>query len=251
MNIIIKSVLLVLFVSLFMMPSCDKNTVSYNLEEELDLTQRENEEAELAALWLSNKIVAPQELYEKVLYGFSLLRSDYSLTIPEVNIPFTFPDLATGVWLNMSDTAVELIRSGNYDAWDYLNTFYGIADMDTFVFIDNFIVTLSYNGRLNTYKLSQKYAVLPGVVRAERAGAVCGDWSNTYPWLDNGNLTFLVRNAWGDCPAGCTESHLYYFKMRSGEIDYIGDWDTGPAPSWWDEAKVAYETYRCYPNDPE
>ena len=223
----------------------------------LDLTPRENAEAEEAALWLSNEIVAPQDLYEKVLKGFNLLRGKYADSIPEVNIPFKFPTGTNGILMGIDSLAAGLIRSGIYDAWDSLNAYYRSFQIDTsdWSYGNSFIfyVTISFEGRLNTYRLCDLYEKLPGVIWAS-AGGYVGDWPCTYPWIDSTvNLTFLVRNAWGDCPAGCIMSHYYYFKMKSGDIDYIGDWEFSyplSPPEWWDEAKVAFETYRFYPSDP-
>ncbi|MCP4706451.1 MAG: hypothetical protein GY865_17775 [candidate division Zixibacteria bacterium] len=213
----------------------------------LDLTPRENAEAEEGALYISSEIVASQDLYEKVLDGFTRLREKFSDSISHVNIPFRLAFSPHGFSMGMSDSAVIAIRAGEYKVWDSLNSFYNCISLDT---VSNlwgpFYVYIKYEGRLNTFIIAEMYEKLPGVIWASAGGSV-GDWSCTYPWVDNmGNLTFLVRYAWGDCPSGCALSHYYYFKMQEGDIEYIGDWETTHSPTppyWWDEAKVARDAY--------
>ncbi|MCP4706450.1 MAG: hypothetical protein GY865_17770 [candidate division Zixibacteria bacterium] len=255
MKFVAKSVALILLLLLFVIPSFGENVVSYDLEQELDRTPRENEEAELAALWLSNKIVAPQDLYEKVLGGFSLLREKYSDSIPEVNIQFRFPFDANGVSIGLDTSAIELIRAGKYNAWDSLNSYYRFIKLDTNDYsygdINMFHVSIFFEGRLNYFMVAEEYAKLPGVRYASFGLYFGGDRSTTHPWVDStGNISFLVRKAWGDCPAGCLESHYFYFKMISDDIIYIGDWEPTYPPStppiWWEEAEVAVQYDKFY-----
>ncbi len=253
----VSVVLLILIVLLAV--ACEKRHSTepdpgYNPPDEeidpLDLTPRENAEAEEGALYISSEIVAPQDLYEKVLDGFTRLREKFSDSISYVNIPFRLAFSPNGFTMGMSDSAVIAIRAGDYKVWDSLNNFYNCTSLDTVSSSwGPFYVYIKYEGRLNTYLIADMYEKMPGVIWASAGGAP-GDWSCTYPWIDStGNLTFLVRNAWGDCPSGCAVSHYYYFKMQSGDIEYIGDW--GPTypppqispPDWWEEAKVAADAY--------
>lgn len=252
----IKFLIILLFVfNFFIMLSCDRSaTSSEETINPIDLTPRENAEAEEAALFLSKELMAPQELYEKVLDGFNLLRKKYADSIPEVNIAFNLPISASYFKMGISDSAAMELRSNNYYAWDSLNTYYNISIFDTISLSWEFYVWLKSDGRFNQYEICDIYENLPGV-NWTFPGYYGEDRSSTYPWIDStGNLTFLVRKAWGDCPSGCMESHYYYFKMESGEINYIGDWEWSypqpPQPDWWDEASIAPLMYYYYPNDP-
>lgn len=256
---IVRSVIILLFVfNLFFALSCDrKPTFSDETIDPLELTPRENAEAEEAALFISGELVAPQDLYEKLLSGFSLLREKYSDSIPEVNIPFELSYAAEAILIGLSDSAITALRAGNYHAWDSLNTHYNYYLIDTSAHSRTFYTFIFFNGRYNMFNLGELYKELPGISYAH-GGMYWNYGSRTYPWIDNtGNLTFLVDSAWGDCPSGCMNSHYYYFKMLSGDLEYIGDWEPDYhqsqviPPDWWDEAKVAYETYWDYPNDPE
>ncbi len=213
----------------------------------IDLTPRENAEAEESALFISGEIVAPQDLYEQVLDGFIRLREKFADSISYVNIPFFMPFNSNGFTMSMSDFAVMAIRAGDYVAWDSLNNYYNYSNIDTVADPwGYFYVYIKYEGRLNTSKIANMYEKFPGVLWAS-AGGYIGDRPHSYPWVDSaGNLSFLIRNAWGDCPAGCIMSHYYYFKMQEGEIEYIGNWEaTYPftPPGWWDEAKVAADAF--------
>jgi hypothetical protein len=86
---------------------------------------------------------------------------------------------------------------------------------------------------------------LDGVRYAEPNGFV-GDWSNVYPWRLDEGMSYLWRDAWGDCPAGCINSRFWYFRVTDAGIEYVGTFDkwVDPEPPWWGEAKSAYFRYR-------
>ena len=56
------------------------------------------------------------------------------------------------------------------------------------------------------------------------------------------SITYLFREAWGDCPAGCTANRYWYFECTPESCTYIGVWDAAarePRPDWWEQARVA------------
>ncbi len=234
--------------------SCGRKTTSPDEPTDLELTPRENVEAEEAAIMLSGDLVAPQDLYEVLMEGFGLLREKYADSIPYVNIRFSLPYGPSTIGLMMSDSAGDEIIAGNYFAWDSLNARYKCSTIDTVIFPWGLCVSIVFEGRYNVYLLSDNYANLPGVEVAE-PGQGRIDRPITYVWFyDVANLAYLVRDAWGDCEAGCACSHFYYFKQQSDDIIFIGDWgpeyEDGqliPPPGWWEEAHTALqEIYGWY-----
>ena len=252
----LSRLILIFFVlALYLISSCGGNpTASEKPVNPLDLTPRENAEAEEAALFLSGDLIAPQDMYKRLLHGFSLLRDKYSDSIPEVNIPFILPTSTSIFKLGMSDSAAIEFRVNNYDAWDSLNALYSFSVSDTNTFPWGFRVWLKSNGRYNLHDICDMYDMLPGIDWTY-PGYYGDDRPITFPWIDSvGNLVFLVRDAWGDCPAGCDHGHLFYFKMRSGDIEFIGDWGPygpeshPPEPDWMDEISAIGKAYWYYPD---
>jgi hypothetical protein len=214
----------------------------------LDLTPRENAEAEWIALWLSGELVAPESLYVKVLDSRTKLLEQYIDSIPEVAIEFDYPVFKSDIRLYFSDSAKSLIRSGDYHVWDSLNNYFKVVEIDTIAFSSLYSARLSFSGRLNPSILCSEYISLPGVSKIYPEYSLIGDRPGMYPWIIDNYMTFLVRDAWGDCPSGCAQSHLFYFKESDDGIDFIGDWYRPPddEPAWWEEAKIAWYEYAMY-----
>lgn len=218
--------------------------------EDIEESDRAHKEAGLMALWYCDELIASAEIYLKFDTALKFLRNTYADSIPEVNIPFQFPSVVSQILVCLTDSAVQEFRNGTYHQWDSLNTLFRLEQMDTSVYFDiTHSVKLTFKGQLHPKYLAGYYEQLEGVVWAERNGYM-GDWPNIYPWILDGRVTFLVRNAWGDCPAGCIHSHLFYFKETDSGMEYLGDWQNcDPLPWWHEEAKAAFCKY--YYGDPD
>jgi hypothetical protein len=58
-------------------------------------------------------------------------------------------------------------------------------------------------------------------------------------------MTYLFREAWGDCMNGCLKNRYWYFGCRAGACSLVGEWDSTvdlTVPEWWAEARIA-KTY--------
>jgi hypothetical protein len=209
-------------------------------------TPRANQEAEEMALWLSGDLVAPESLYEQVLDGVTRLREAYADSIPELDSIGFRPEWISGyIGLSFdSVTAMEVI-DGSYHDWDSLNTLLKVTRIqgpDTTGIIRTWHAGLYFEGRLHYERLSEMYSGLRGVKYTGWAGWG-GDYPNLYPWINDGMLTFLLRDADGDCMAGCYWSKFWYFRVESDRIDLVGSYDTdghGPVPDWWQEARESF-----------
>ncbi len=209
-------------------------------------SNRPDREANLMALWYCNKLIPDIDTYTRFHEGFTALREEFGDSIPEVAIPFFTPWVPGEILVCLSDSADAEYEAGNYTAWDFLNERLFIEEIREPLYPHVLkMYKLSFKSNLNPTILESYYDTLPGVLFADPNGYV-GDWPCTYPWIIEDTLTFLVRDAWGDCPAGCINSHFFYFKETSTGFELIGSWLKWdePEPDWWPEAKVAYETYR-------
>ena len=223
------------------------------LERLLEQTPRADKEAELAALWLSDELLAPESLYQEIRDGLSIIRSNYGIweNFNPFSLHFQYNLVESMIFIRFTDSIVAQIRQGTYTGWDSLNTLYRVIEIDTswFSFIGS--VKLYFKGRLNPEILARHYRQLDGVVGAE-ASSYGGDWSNVYPWIVDGKLAFLFRQAWGDCPCGCEYSHFWYFKKENGSYEFVGDFNSAIdslAPEWWQKVKWAYCKFRYIPDE--
>ena len=249
MKIINFSIIFIFAFILFFAFSCERNSSSSKVTiNPLDLTPRDIAEAEWAALYLSDEMVAPDSMYNKVLHGLNQLQF-YASSVPEVSISFYYPTYNSSLEILFTDSAKIEIREGEYHNWDSLNLYYSVNRIDTMDFDGFFVALLSFEKRLNPSLLCEKYISLPGVKRVSAGGIQAGDRPKKYITLNNGLLNFLIRNAWGDCPAGCPYSHYFYFKQSEDTMIYIGDWNpqtTETPPEWWDEADDMFWEYAEY-----
>jgi hypothetical protein len=240
---------LILILSLFAI-SCDDSTAPQEktpgLSSVIDYP-RPDQEAEEAALWLSGELEAPKELYLTIRRDLALIRGNYQAIIQEVGITFFPPWVPGELLMGVTDEAKQQIRQGTYQDLDSLNAYYHLAALDTnrtFDWIN--LVKLTFKGRLHPKVLSVPYGDVASVTYAEPNG-YAGDWSNVYPWIIDGGMSYLFRKGEGDCPSGCIDNYFWYFKVSdAGIVEYVGTWKLGhvPIPHWWEEARVAYESFR-------
>lgn len=209
-------------------------------------TPRENREAEEAALWVSDSLVAPENLYNAILNDLAVIRTKYGDDISEVQITFVPPWVTSQIILGVNDEAKAQILAGKYHDLDSLNTALRCTGGPIrSVGMGNSIL-LSFKGRLHPERLAELYKQVKSVVWAE-PNRFAGDWSNVYPCGSVDGRGYLFREAWGDCPSGCTENCFFYFKVKSSVIEYVGGWCTmvGPEPDWWSEVKPFWLRFRA------
>lgn len=204
-------------------------------------------EAALMALWYCDGLIPSGEVYVRFRDALRELRWTYWHDIPAVKIRFIFPAVPSQILVSLTDSAITEFRNGTYHAWDSLNVLFHLRSIDSLPLLEEMkYVRMSFEGRLHPDHLRLYYEMLPGVTGAE-AIKYGGDWPNLYPWILDDKVTFLARDAWGDCPAGCTESHFYYFKEADTGFIYIGDWQFWtPVPDWWAEGRTAFCAYTTH-----
>ena len=206
---------------------------------------RENAEAELAALWLSGELTAPKALYQTIKDDLSDIRAAYTDSIAELEIEFVPPWEPSQVLVGFTESGVERLRAGDYPEFDELNDLFHLAELDTKFHWHSPLAILTFEGRQHPARIAAPYESFDDVRYAEPNGFV-GDWGNVYPWWLDEGISYLWRDAWGDCPAGCINSRFWYFRVTDAGIEYVGTFEkwVDPEPPWWGEAKAAYFRYR-------
>lgn len=238
-----------------LMVGCDGVTKPEQVDPLADLKQRlaqsprDNEEAELMALFLSGEIAAPETLYIQVRDALTRLRDAFSDSVPCLDsISYRHKFLTSYLSLWMLDDAVEKVRNGSYHDWDSLNTLYRVTSIDTSSFSRERyrVASLQFEGRLNTALLKEYYENLYGVYDVTRSSYFFGDGPNIYPWIIDTGFTFLLRATNPFCPSGCGLGHVWYFKEMDMQPVLIGDYVEDAQsewPDWWPEANDAYCTW--------
>lgn len=205
------------------------------------------EEAEFIALCLSGELVAPNDLYNQVLNDLKAIRSAFGDDFKLINrLAFTPPWIENCIIIGFDDTTAKKVANGEYHAWDELNKKYQVFTKDTTSVERYGYAILYFKDRLHPCRLAELYAVLPGV-RHTGPNRLDGDWPNVYPRQTGNGITYLFRDAWGDCPSGCIHNEYWYFVFEENQPLFIGHWtrhENLQEPDWWDEAKQNIEQYR-------
>jgi hypothetical protein len=213
-------------------------------KQDTDFTPKDNEEAELIALYLSEELIAPNSLYNQVLKNLAAIRSTFGDDFEPINhISFTPPWIAGCLIIRFDDTTAQKIANDEYHAWDELNEKYQVTDTTDISPLGT--IALYFEGRLHPWRLAELYVNLPGVVYTELNYRI-GDFPNIYPRQTITGITYLFRNAWGDCPDGCIENEYWYFIFEGCHPIFIGHWaayENPEEPNWWNEAKQNRELF--------
>ena len=205
-----------------------------------------SDEAQLAALWLTNEIKPPLAIALQIENDLKRIRTNYADSMPIFNQVFIYPVPPKNISVTLTDSAVSAIRADTFTAWDDLNQSFGINRINTnFNGNNKNYVRLYFEEHWNPSRVAPFYYDIEGVRHANPALRF-GDYSNFYPWYVDGEIAYLFREGWGDCPSGCMYNHFWYVKKINGEWTIIGDFEKEyqkPYPDWWDEISEAYWSY--------
>lgn len=204
-------------------------------ENALELSPREDAEAEIGAMLMLDTLVAPTWAYDRVKRDLAMIRAQFSGSYPEVNIAVKAPWSVGQLMLGFDHTTYNLIKGNSYNQWDDLNETFR---MESIQFWDDYnILILVFIPRLNPTIIKCDYEGLPGLKYAAATGFTT-DQPQNYIGQRDGLFHYFFRDAWGDCPNGCINNHIFYFTTTTeGDAKYIGDYlvqnpdDT--APTWF------------------
>ncbi len=219
-------------------PTIPEPTALESLQERLAQTPRLNREAEEMALWLSQELVAPESLYQRLDTAVHRLRNQFVPKIPSIDeIHYYLSPRPSAINIVFDSSVAKEMRNGSYSDWDSLNSLFGAQVVDTveLVYEGGFWVAMRFAGRLSSDSLEHYYEQLPGVQYAYSVGGLL-DGSRLYPYLESGELRFLLRNAWGDCYNGCIINAFTYFREEADTFQLVGQYFRAPdeeVPDWW------------------
>lgn len=214
-------------------------------------------EAELMALFMDSTMVAQQSTYLEIELALTAFHAQYA------NFDTTWwfkPDIENATWINvtqlpftyplyvgkleigfLNDSIAALVRSGDYHAWDSLNTYYHLDSVQT---DSNHSIPamLYFHPRLDSRHLATEYQPLPGVGQISVMPFSRQVSGILLPWReDDGRICFLADFGWGNCHNGCSMHRYFYFKRADDQngrpvFSLAGSFQTGDeSPMWWDD----------------
>jgi len=193
---------------------------------DLERSPREDKEAEVMALCLSNRLVAPEHLYQTISHQLAIIRAQYGDSIPQLR-EITFKPLwVTGeLFIKLTLEAREEVRRCEYHDLDFLNARLKLAQMDTTRLRSNPLwVYLTFEGRLHPERLVELYGTVASVVYVKPNYRI-GDRSNIYLSFWENRIIYLFREARDDCPSGRICERHWWFEATPSGINYIGSFD--------------------------
>lgn len=192
-------------------------------------TPRGDENLELLALSLEpDRLVASDGMYERVVRDVGAIRA---LDPDLADIAYRPYDDARSLIFQASDTVMEEMASGEYDAWDCPNLFYAATAIET----HSFSVSVRFKGVYRMSRLVGEYEDMPSVEYVGRNGMM-GDGPTICASFEGELVHYVFDDAWGDCPAGCiAHDYTHYTVDADGAVTLSGEWDNSgddPAPEW-------------------
>jgi hypothetical protein len=197
------------------------------------------EEAEQIALYLDEGVRLDRFLMKRVFYDISLIRGAFRDWIEAVDYVFFHPPCTDeAVAVRFGSNTYALAASDSFKAWSELNDRYGPVSRQNED--DLRTVILFFDGLYDYRALAAEYAKVAGV-----AEATCippsEDSPNIYARRTDSGITYLFRDAWGDCATLCEGNEFFYFICENDDAVYVGSWNPDERvhpPDWWEEARL-------------
>ena len=239
--------LLVIPIGCGMFPTGDDDKVKF--VNPLDLTPRENEEAELMALWLSGELVAPTDLYDSIVTELALIREqwadslafwDDSLDCCQGSLTFTPTWTAGTVNITAPKPVYDSAVSGTHHQFNkIMNEYRALIPINYYELFGKTHFSMVSDELISPYVMKNEIEKIDGVLYAS-FGPFLGSTANVYRLATDDGIRYFWDFAWGDCPAGCIFGHIFYFEVTDGIVSLIDThtWRTR------DEEPVWFDTFR-------
>jgi len=182
-------------------------------------TPREDTNIELLALKFSDRVVAEQDVYDRLVKDLSSIRAQ-DPSIASIN--YFAPNDGKSLLLTVDVPTATAIANGNYHSWNCLNDAYGATNINQMSVGDTGFVELTLRGNYRLDIVSKQYAKLEGIKSA--GPAIGGGDGPTICLTRTNNLWhYVFDDASGDCPAGCTEHAYKHFTTdQTGAVVDLG-----------------------------
>lgn len=164
---------------------------------------RENREAEMLAIVLSEEIRAPDDLYDRIAGDLGLIREELPELEEVVNlVPYSPNELLVGLEHGASD-----------DILDELNAFYRVSAVREIQPISVFILT--FCDTLNAQVVKAPYQAIPEVRFAE-PDETFGDGNHVTVFPMASAYRYVFDEGYGDCRLGCLHHRIWTIEVDEG-----------------------------------
>ncbi len=224
-------------------------------ESDLALTPRANFDAEYLAMEASGEMVAPQQLYERVVTELAMIREQNSEVNGEENCDLTALNCPITVrtdWssdeplvVGFDEEGQTKIESDTYTDWNELNQFFRMNPIQTI--LNSSFVILGSDAVVNIEKLSQEYAKLSHITSAD-PNYLAGDSNDICLSIEGEVHSYIFNEGFGDCPSGCISETYYGFSIDAdGNLTQLGTWsnsESSEEPEWFRNLTACREGLR-------
>jgi hypothetical protein len=186
-----------------------------------------NREAETLAIEASGAVVAPQQVYDRIVRDLDAIRASN----PVDGIRTTASWVPDELLIGFDDAGKAAVAAGAYTDWNCSNALYGMTSID----VRSAFVLVHYGHLFNMPLLAATYATLPHITYAEPNG-LYGDGDDVCASSDGETYSYVFDAGSGDCAAGCIEHTYWGFSTsETGEITSLGTWSSvsGNPPRWF------------------
>ncbi len=130
------------------------------------------------------------------------------------------PFLFEAVSVSLPEEGVSAPFCTGHPEFDALNTAFGLRGVEILPFEYTRVIVIGFDPREHVYSAGASYEKIEGVIYA-RPEPMLGDGSDIEVLWSEGKWYAVFRRAWGDCPAGCIFSELYFFVEHEGDVKRI------------------------------
>ena len=129
------------------------------------------------------------------------------------------PGVLAAVWRVVESGSSPFALRTGYARFDTLNALLGVRAVDVFPNIES--VVFHFDPTADLDHVVMQYSALVSEVRSVDLDVLLSDGPDIEVSASQGNLFFVFRDAWGDCPSGCINVDLQFFVLRDGEVERV------------------------------
>ena len=198
---------------------CDE-AASLDPVAEIEATPRENETAELLALWSSRGAAADSGTYNTVTADLDRIASDY----PDIaEIPVRFQTDRSGLFVPFVDVATrELAEAGGIPDLNCLNVIFDQDSIQTFPNAIPRAIFLEFDGNYRIEELVDLYARIPGVEYSESNGSTLPADIGCFYSSESGKRTYFFEE-WDSLFPIPRRERLARVEVNGGQLSLVDD----------------------------
>ncbi len=158
-------------------------------------------EAEVLAIELSDGLVAPPDVYQRIVNDLAAIRSTNSQLVNLHATPSWSPD---DILVEFDRQGAAAVTASTYSDWNCANDLHGVSSPPKLFQgpTGRFFVDLQFAHRFNAPLLATQYASLPHVLDVSLLDRAGGDGNDVCASVTGDTYNYIFDAGGGDCPAG-------------------------------------------------